>query len=180
MSAALRAATAAVLVAASGCAGLVEIEDVQQHLPRLDGFYLVTIARERNDAGGGFDVLRMSGQATLDPETRAFTYSAGVLRPFPDNTLLSETTISGVVFPDDSDEVEFTLVISIPVGGTDPAPEPGDESINLPVRFIAEADYSFCAKPASDRAVTLGSFLMPDATTIPNDTDADCDDPLRD
>jgi len=164
-------------VAASGCAGLVEIEDAQQHLPRLNGTYLVAISRNRIDANPP-DVVRMRGTASLDPETRTFGFSARIL--MPDNTLSSETSISNVVFPDDSDEVEFTLVISIPTGAVVPPPAASDDTINTPVRFIAEADYSFCAKAVEgERVVTMGSFLIPSLEMLPPTNDPDCDDELR-
>jgi len=175
---ALRVASV-VAVAASGCASLVEIEDAQQHLPRLDGTYLVAIARNRLDANPP-DVVRLRGDVTLDPETRTFTFSAAIIQPLPDSGLLSETSISNVVFPDDSDEVEFTLVINIPDNAVVPPPASGDATINTPVRFIAEADYSFCAKPVpGERVVNLGSFLIPDESMLPISNDTDCDDELR-
>ncbi len=177
---ALRVASV-VAVAASGCASLVEIEDAQQHLPRLDGTYLVAIARDRpNPPGGAPDVVRLRGEASLDPETRTFTFSAAILQPLPGTGILSETSISNVVFPDDSDEVEVTLVLSIPDGAVEPPPVSGDSTINTPVRFIAEADYSFCAKPVpGERVVTLGSYLIPEPSALPMDNDTSCDDELR-
>lgn len=165
-----------ILAATTGCATFVGIEDAEQHLPRLDGDYLIAIERVRADTTR--DVIRMRGTATLDPDTRTLDLSVGIL-PLTGTTALSETSISGIEFPADSDEVEYTLNLTIPAGAiaATPVPTQADFQINTPVRMIAEADYSFCAKRISND-VTLGSVLVADFATLPA-PDVACDDPLR-
>lgn len=168
---------------AAGCQGFVGIEDAQQHLPRLDGTYVVAIARERPSNAATIDVIRMQGTGTLDVDARSLSLSMSIL-PFGGGTPLSETTLSGIEFPDDSDEVEYLISISIPAGALNPSPPPmpADLSINANVRFIAEADYSFCAKPtaAQDTVPSVGSILVDSFNPLPPTVDDDCDDPLRD
>lgn len=175
----MRVALSLLLVAGSGCATFVGIEDPQQHLPRMDGDYLVSIERVRLD-GVTRDVIRMRGTGTLDPETRTLDLSVGIL-PLTGTTALSETTINDITFPDDNDEVEYTINLSIPAGAINATPSPAqdDFTINTPVRVIAEADYGFCAKRLDgEREVTMGSVLVADFAALPA-ADVNCDDPLR-
>lgn len=176
----MRPALLLLLAAAPGCATFVGIEDAEQHLPRLDGEYLIAIERVRADAVTR-DVIRMRGTAVLDVDARALELSVGILSHDGMGVPLTETSIQDIVFPADSDEVEYTINLSIPAGAIDPATSPGNDdfTINTPVRFIAEADYSFCAKPLDgERVVSLGSRLVADLTMLPAE-DRDCDDPLR-
>jgi hypothetical protein len=171
------------MVAGAGCAGFVGVEDAQQHLPRLDGTYYDAIARERPSNPATIDVIRMQGTATLDVDNRSLSLSMSIL-PFGGGTPLSETSLAGIDFPDDSDEVVYLINISIPTGALNPTPAPmqSDLSINANVLFIAEADYSFCAKPTApqDMVPSVGSILVDSFNPLPPMSDADCDDPLRD
>jgi hypothetical protein len=177
----MRAALCLFLAAGSGCATFVGVEDAAFHLPRLDGDYLVSIDRLRAD-GTTRDMIVMRGQAHLDVDTRILDLSVGIL-PSGGGTALSETSITDIEFPADTDEVLYTINLSIPRGALPPAPAPepasDDLTINTPVRFIAEDDYSFCAKKVDQgRDVTLGSVLVPDLANLPA-SDATCDDTLR-
>jgi hypothetical protein len=169
---------------ASGCQTFIGIEDAQQHLPRMDGNYVVAIERARPSDLATIDQIRMVGQASLDPESRTLDLSLSIL-PFGGGTPLSETAITGIEFPDDSDEVEYIVNITIPPGALNPSPPPtgADFQINEQVRVIAEADYSFCAKPVSTDpgAVVprMGSQFVQDFTALPPVSDPSCDDPMR-
>jgi hypothetical protein len=168
------------LAAGSGCATFVGIEDAEQHLPRLDGEYIIAIDRVRAN-GTTRDTILMRGTATLDADARSLDLSVGILAHDGMGAVLTETSIQDIAFPADSDEVEYTINLSIPTMGLDPAtsPMPDDFSINTPVRFIAEAEYSFCAKRLDgEREVTLGSRLVANLSMLPP-PDVDCDDPLR-
>ncbi|MBE7449342.1 MAG: hypothetical protein HS111_10695 [Kofleriaceae bacterium] len=165
------------LALGAGCEAVLGIEDPAQHLPRLDGNYLVAIERVRID-GTTRDVIPMTGTARL--QDRTLNLSLNIL-PFGGGTPLSETSIAGIEFPDDSDEVEMTMGLAIPAGAFDPGnpPSAADLSISVPVRIIAEADFSFCAKAVDgQREVTLGSVLVDSFASLPA-ADTDCDDPLR-
>ena len=131
----MRAALFMLLVAGSGCATFVGIEDPQQHLPRLDGQYLVSIERVRVD-NVTRDVIRMRGTGTLDPETRTLDLSVGILRLTGD-TALSETTINDISFPDDNDEVEYTINLSIPDGAINAHPAAGRRTTSRSTRRCA-------------------------------------------
>jgi len=173
---------------AAGCQTFVGIEDAQQHLPRLEGNYVMAIARKRPSDANVTDTIRMQGTASLDIDTRTLDLSMSIL-PFGGGTPLSETSIAGIEFPDDSDQVNYVIDISIPSGALNPAPPPqtGDNRVNVNVIFVAEADYSFCAEPEQpdpppDPPLTLpsvGSILVENFTSLPASTDADCDDELR-
>jgi hypothetical protein len=172
----MRAAFLLVLAAGSGCANLIGIEDTAQHLPRLDGDYLVAINRLRAD-NQTRDTIRMTGRATLDVDDRSLDLSVGIL-PIGGGSPLSETSISNVEFPADSNDVEYTIVLAIPAGAIAATPPPsGDDlTINATVTFVAEADYSFCARRIDgERDVTLGSVLVPSLQNLPPE-DTDCDD----
>ncbi len=167
------------LLAGAGCQTFIGIEDANQHLPRLDGNYLVGLERTRAD-NTTRDVIRMQGTATLDVDNRLLDLSLNILSTT--GAPITETSISDIAFADDLDEAEFTLNLAVPAGAiaASPPPAPADLNINVPVRFIAEADYSFCAKPTSAQVVTIGSVLVETFTALPAITDDDCDDPLRD
>lgn len=181
----LALASLGLLAGAAGCQTFVGIEDAQQHLPRLDGNYLVTIERARPSDGAVIDEIRMTGTASLDVDSRTLDLSLSIL-PFGGGTPLSETTIGGIEFPDDSDEVEYVINISIPSGALNPTPPPGasDFVVNERVRVIAEADYSFCAKPEPPPAPgtmipRMGSIFVESFSTLPPIADPSCDDPMR-
>lgn len=177
----MRPALLLLLAAGSGCATFVGIEDAEQHLPRLDGEYVIAIDRVRAD-NTTRDTILMRGTATLDVDARSLDLSVGILAHDGMGAALTETSIQDVIFPADSDEVEYTINLSIPAGALDPAkppPAPDDLAINTPVRFIAEAEYSFCAKRLDgEREVTLGSRLVANLSMLPA-ADVNCDDPLR-
>jgi hypothetical protein len=176
----MRTALLLMLTAGTGCATFVGIEDAEQHLPRLDGDYIIAIDRVRADATTR-DTIRMRGSATLDIDSRTLDLSVGILPFSGTGGALSETSITDIEFPDDADEVEYTINLAIPAEAiaTTPTPSPADLAINTPVRFIAEDDYSFCAKRLDGEAdVTLGSVLVADLANLPT-ADGNCDDPLR-
>lgn len=166
---------------AAGCQTFVGIEDAQQHLPRMNGNYLVAIERERPSSAGKIDQIKLTGTASLDIDSRTLDLSLSIL-PFGGGTPLSETTIGGIEFPDDGDEVEYVINISIPAGALDPNPAPQqmDFQVNENVRMIAEADYSFCAKPVAAGTVPqMGSIFVETFAALPPTADASCDDPMR-
>lgn len=173
-------AALALVATGAGCQTFVGIEDAEAHLPRLDGDYLVAITRLRAD--GTPDIIRLRGTASLDLATRTLAFTGNMLA-FASNTAVSETSITDIEFPTDGDEVEVVLNLAIrpeAIAAT-PPPAPADLNLTVPVRFIAEADYAFCAKAvAGQPAVTLGSLLVDDLAQLPAPPDTDCDDPLRD
>jgi hypothetical protein len=174
---------ACVSTGATGCASFIGVEDAQQHLPRLDGNYVVAIARARPSSTTTIDVIRMRGTATLDVDNRSLSLAMAILA-FNGTNSLTETSITGIDFPDDSDELEYTIDIGVPLAALNPTPAPDstmDARVNVTVRFIAEADYSFCAKPTGPGAVpSLGSVFVEDFDPLPAMTDGDCDDEMRD
>ena len=114
----------ATVLAGTGCQTFVGIDDAAQHLPRLDGNYLVAIDRARAAPNNTVrDTIRMQGSATLDVDARTLDLSLNIL-PFGGGSPISETTINDIVFPDDSDEVEFVLDLTIPAGAINPTPAP--------------------------------------------------------
>lgn len=177
-------ALAGLLGTTAACQTFIGIDDAQQHLPRLDGNYVVGIERERPSDNAVIDVIRLQGTASLDEDARSLTLAMSIL-PFGGGTALSETTLSGIDFPDDSDEVEYLVNLTIPAGALNPTPAPNaqtDFQINAMVRFIAEADYSFCAKTLAAPPETLprlGSLFVESFTSTPAMTDSSCDDPMR-
>jgi len=185
MSPVFRAGLAALaLLAAPGCQTFVGIEEAAAHLPRLDGSYLIAIDRVRVD-GTTHDTIRMRGTAVLDVDTRSLELQVGILPATGSGGPLSETSISDIVFPDDSDETDLEINLSIPamaIAAT-PAPDPADLSFRANVRFIAEADYAFCAKPATATpqpvVPTIGPLLVDDLTMLPPTADVTCDDAFR-
>ena len=83
-----RAVVLLLLVAAcGGCQSFVGIEDAQQHLPRLDGAYLVAISRARPSDPGTIDTIRMQGTGTLDVDNRSLSLAMSIL-PFGGGTPL--------------------------------------------------------------------------------------------
>ncbi|MBZ0235741.1 MAG: hypothetical protein K8M05_25660 [Deltaproteobacteria bacterium] len=178
-------ASLGLLAGAAGCQTFIGIEDAQQHLPRLEGNYLVAIERARPSDPATIDQIRLTGTASLDLDSRTLDLSLSIL-PFGGGTPLSETTIGGIEFPDDSDEVEYVINISVPAGALNPtpAPQPMDFQVNERVRMIAEADYSFCAKPEPTPVPPtvvprMGSIFVESFGTLPPMADPSCDDPMR-
>jgi hypothetical protein len=176
-------ALAGLLGTTAACQTFIGIDDAQQHLPRLDGKYVVGIERARPSNPATIDVIRLQGTASLDEDTRSLTLSMSIL-PFGGGTPLSETTFNGIDFPDDSDEVEYLVQFTVPAGAINPNPAPTgeDAQFNSMVRFIAEADYSFCAKTIAappEMLPRLGSLFVEDFTSPPAMTDSSCDDPMR-
>src|SRR5262245_23328328 len=101
-----RVALAAVVLA-SGCQTFIGIEDVEGHLPRLDGDYLVGLKRRRVD--GTIDVVRFTGAARLDPDTRELRLPSLDQLAEPAGTVAAENSIVGVVFDDGATEATFEL-----------------------------------------------------------------------
>jgi hypothetical protein len=168
------------LVGTSGCQAFVGIDDAQQHLPALNGNYLVAVARPRPSNPATTDVVSMIGTATLDLETRTLDLSMSIL-PFGGGTPLSETSISDIEFPFDNDETNYELKINIPMGALNPNPPPNDSDdlqFDADVIFVAEDDFAFCARPLDpqEEMPSMGSILVENFTMLPANTDSDCDD----
>jgi hypothetical protein len=164
--------------AAAGCQTFVGLEDVEGHLPRLDGDYLIAIRRLRADAITE-DTIKLRGSARLDVDRRSLDLSLSVLK-FSDNTPFTETAITNITFEPDGTDAPFMLNIAVPIDAVNPVPPPAsaDQTLTAAVVFTAEDDYSFCARPASGARPTVGSLLLASpGATLPA-ADADCDVPL--
>lgn len=172
---ALLSLAAASGLGASGCQTFIGLEDVNGHLPRLDGDYLIAINRLRADDVTEDEIL-LRGTAELDPDTRSLDLSLSVLR-FDDHTPASETGITDIVFEAGGTEGVFMLNIGIPTEAMSavPPPDPDDESLAAMVVFEAEDDYSFCARPANGSYPTIGTVLLESSDGPLPTPDADCD-----
>ena len=175
---------AAVLVgllalAAAGCQTFIGVEDVNAHLPRLDGTYLMTISRTRS--GGAEDRIRLRTIATLDHSTRTLDLEYSMLDfDAVDETPVAEGSISDLEFPADSATMTFSLNLQIPEDAVAaPAPTGPDASVVAEMVLHAQAEYSFCAKPAdtTQPKPTFGTILLPPGTPITNASTVDisCD-----
>jgi hypothetical protein len=151
------AAAAALLLGA--CQTFIGIDDVQGHLPRLDGDYLVGLQRKRVDQT--VDTIRLVGNARLDAN-RALNLSLNMLSATTGATV-SENSISGLVFPEDASEVEFDLSIQVrPEAVTMPITNPADNTVSARMILRAEGDYAFCAVPKTTGELlpSMGSILV--------------------
>ena len=167
---------AALAASATGCATFIDLEDAEGHLPRLDGNYLIAIDRLRAD-GMVRDFIKLRGTARLDLDTRTLDLSLSLLRA-DNGAPFTETSITDIAFAGDGIEAPFTLNIAIPDAAVTTPQLQADQTLNAPVMFYAEDDYSFCARPTGVGATTptLGTVLL----AAPGDSppaDADCDVP---
>lgn len=171
---------AGLVASAAGCQTFIGVEDVEAHLPRLDGTYLMSISRVRAQ-GGAEDKIRMRTMAELDHSTRTLDLSYAIL-DFDSDTAVAEGAIADLEFPADSASVTFQLNLQIPATAVDaPAPTGADASVVAEMVLHAEAEYSFCAEPADDRQAkpTIGTVLLaPPGVTLPTgvNVDLDCDE----
>lgn len=148
------------VTALGGCQTFIGIEDVEGHLPRLDGDYLVGLKRTRADATT-VDDIRLVGTARLDPQTRELRLSLNMLAA-ADGTVVSENGITGLVFPDDATAVAFDLSIQIrPEAVNTTISNPLDAKVEARMVMHAEGDYAFCAVPETGAAMpSIGSILV--------------------
>lgn len=163
------------LLVAGGCQTFIGIDDVAGHLPHVDGEYLFGLKRSR---GGMDDTIRLRGTATLDPDTRTLALALDQLSA-TDGSKVSENAISGLVFPDDGTEVDFTLSIEIRPAATVPPTDPADSLVSAPMRMRLEGDYALCAVPTGAGPLpSIGSVLVEAATPTPaiGVFDTGCDD----
>ncbi|HVV85364.1 MAG TPA: hypothetical protein VHE35_20025 [Kofleriaceae bacterium] len=174
-----RAVVAAALLAlASGCQTFIGVDDVNAHLPRLDGTYLMAIHRIR--AQGGFDdVIRTRTLASLDTEARTLDLSFVILG-FNTDDAVAEGSITGIEFPADGASTVFPFNLQIPSSAVAaPAPAGADAVIDAQMLLKAEANYSFCARPADagQATPTFGTVLVAPGAALPvANVDVDCDE----
>ena len=152
-------AAAVAVTILGGCQTFIGIEDVEGHLPHLDGDYLVGLTRTRAD-GTTVDNIRLIGTATLDPETRQLLLSLSMLSA-ADGAVVSETTIIGT-FPEDASEGPFDLSITIRSEAVNTTiSNPLDAEVEARMIMRAEGDYAFCAVPeAGTPKPSIGSILV--------------------
>ena len=180
----LRAAIVASLLVATGagCQTFIGVEDAEAHLPRLDGTYLMAIHRTRS-GGGQQDIIRTRCTASLDTETRMLDLDFEILG-FNSDTTVAEGSISDLEFPVDATTATFEFNLSILPSEVDaPAPTGADLAIHVPAMVLrAEAEYSFCAEPATAIAgmPTLGTVLIQTGKQLPTgaSVDSNCDEQL--
>lgn len=172
----LRAVALALSLAAAGCQTFIGVEDVQEHLPRLDGTYALSIHWVRD---GATDTIRTRALATFDVENRTLDLALVILKA-GSNDIAAEGAITGVVFPDDDSTATFAFGMNVPDSAV--ANPTATKSINVPEMLLrAEAEYSFCGKggPASPGAPSFGTILLAPGAPVPAlaDVDSDCDEP---
>ena len=178
ITASLLAASAA---ASAGCQTFIGVEDVSGHLPRLDGTYLLAIHRVRTQVTGE-DVIRLRCLAALDTDTRTLDLSFAILT-FRSDAPAAEGSISGVEFPPDATTASFAFNLQIPSDAVDaPAPTGTDTLIDVPDMLLrAEAEYSFCGRPATtaQTSPTFGTVMVAAGGPLPTGdrVDTDCDEP---
>lgn len=173
-------ALVATSAAAAGCQTFIGVEDVHGHLPRLDGMYLLGIHRVRA-ADGSEDNLRLRTMATLDKDARTLDLSYVILAADSDSAV-AEGSITGIEFPPDATETTFAFQVQVPAAAVSaPPPTGNDRTIDVPDMLLrAEAEYSFCARPASGAvSPTFGTVLVASGAPLPmgEDVDLDCDEP---
>ncbi len=172
---------AASAVASAGCQTFIGVEDVSGHLPRLDGTYLLAIHRMRTQVTGE-DVIRMRCLATLDPDTRTLDLSFVILK-FGTDAPAAEGSITGVEFPPDATSASFAFNVQVPSTAVDaPAPTGADTQIDVPDMLLkAEAEYSFCGRPATTAQTTptFGTVMVAAGAPLPTGArvDTNCDEP---
>lgn len=177
----LRAALlCATLAAAGGCQTFIGIEDVQGHLPEMDGDYLVGLHRVRADRT--VERLRLVGSARLDPASRELDISL-TMRSATNGAVVSENAISDLVFPEDSVEVEFDLSINVRDEAVlTPMTDEADRLVAARMRMRLEGDFSFCATAIGGDpafAPSIGSILVAtEPSTVPESDlfDVQCND----
>jgi|GEM_PF-3215263 len=162
----LAAAALAAVTVLGGCQTFIGIEDVEGHLPRLDGDYLVGLQRTRAD-GTTIDQLRLVGTARLDPDTRELRLALNMLNATTGATV-SENAINGLVFPEDADEVGFELSIGVQDSAVvTPLTDAADDLVTAPMVLRAEGDYAFCATATGGPSTSIGSILIAPGTATP-------------
>ena len=165
---------------AGGCQAFIGVEDVEAHLPRLDGSYLLVIKRERQEVDLD-DLIRLRAMASLDVSTRTLDISY-VMLGFSDDTAVAEGSISGIEFPTDSAVATFALQLQVPERAVQAPPPTGpDQAISVADMLLrAEAEYSFCARPADAARTmpTFGTVLLAAGQPLPTGAsmDVDCDE----
>lgn len=168
-------------VMAGACQTFIGVEDVEAHLPRLDGSYLLVIKRERA-ADQLEDLIRLRAMASLDVSTRTLDISY-VMLAHTDDSAVAEGSISGIEFPADSAVATFALQLQVPERAVQaPAPTGPDQSISVAAMLLrAEAEYSFCARPADGTMPTFGTVLLAPGQPLPTGAsmDDDCDEPVE-
>lgn len=174
----LRAALAAAALLAGGCQTFIGIEDVQSHLPRIEGDYLLGLQRARS-SDNSMEKIRMIGSVELDADAREFDLSFSILATDAD-TVLSENSLTNLVFPDGASEVEFDLSIAIPMGAEErPITDVDDRNVDARMVLRLEGDYAFCAEQIEPLPPTtsIGSILLAPGGAHPAGAyDVDCDD----
>jgi hypothetical protein len=179
-SRALVGALAAALGGGTGCQTFIGVEDVNGHLPRLDGMYLLAIQRVRVN-GGATDVIRLKAMAALDAEARTLDVSFLVL-DFDSDATVAEGSLTGIEFPADSAVASFPFTLQVPSDAVDPdnAPTDDDRMIDVADMLLrAEAEYSFCAHPSGQQtSPSFGTVLIATGAPLPTgaDIDTDCDE----
>ena len=180
----LRAAIVASLLVATGagCQTFIGVEDAEAHLPRLDGTYLMAIHRTRSVGTPPVqDIIRTRCTARLDLETRMLDLDFEILG-FNSDTSVAEGSISDLEFPVDATSATFEFNLSILPSEVDaPAPTGADLAIHVPAMILrAEAEYSFCAEPATTvlGMPTLGTVLIQTGKALPTgaSVDSNCDE----
>ena len=167
-------------VGAGGCQTFIGVEDVNAHLPRLDGTYLLAIRRTRR-ADGVDDVIQARALVSLDPESRTLDVSFVILG-FNSDTAVAEGSITGIEFPPTGAETVFAFNLQIPSGAVRPPALSGpDQVIDVPEMLLrAEAAYSFCARPDDTEVAmpTFGTVLVAPGAALPTGdrVDTSCDD----
>lgn len=162
-----------------GCQTFIGIEDVQGHLPEMDGEYLVGLHRVRAD--DSVERIRLVGSARLDVDARELDISL-TQRSATDGSIVSENAINDLVFPEDSNEVEFDLSITIRDEAVEvPMTDPADRLVAARMVMRLEGDFAFCAEAVGDpaSAPAIGSILVaPVPSPIPEKDmfDVLCDD----
>ena len=127
-------------VGAGGCQTFIGVEDVNAHLPRLDGTYLLAIRRTRV-ADGVDDVIQARALATLDAESRTLDISFAVLEFNNTDVPAAEGSITGVEFPATGAATIFPFNLQIPSAAVRPPALTGpDQVIDVPEMLLrAEA-----------------------------------------
>lgn len=177
----LRASLAAAAVLfAGGCQNLIGIDDVESHLPRLDGEYLVGLERVRAD-GTTHDTLRFLGTTRLDDGKRELRLTLTLLEV--GGAPAAEPFVFMLSFPEASTTAVLAMDFGIPSDAVATAiTNSADGNLRADFTLRAEGDYAFCAEPTDGNAMfpSIGSKLRADASSpVPADPsmfDTDCDD----
>jgi hypothetical protein len=170
---------AGVVGLAGGCQTFIGIDDVNGHLPRLDGMYLLGIHRVRT-ADATDDIVRLRTTAILDREARTLDLSFDILG-FGSDTVVGEGSITGIEFPADDAATTFAFNVQVPAAAVAaPPPTGADQTIDVAEMLLtAEAEYSFCAHPADGAEnPTFGTVLVAPGAPLPSgpSVDTTCDE----